>query len=260
MSAAKRGWGPGWPTDRSDDQRKVTVGDVTVFMHREIAELVGMLMVETERRGYNLKGGWCWGYAHRPIRGTRKTPSNHSWGLALDINAPNNPMSSPLRTDISMGIVDLWESYGFEWGGNWNRPDPMHFEFTGTPEQARRSLERARRELGHQPVAPTPPAPTEPVYDRPTVIWGEVGQIVKDLQFELAAVCPPLPAEAQPTWDNEIAQGHYGEMTKWRVGVFAGALGLAWLSYDASSVTPKLWWWLDAVFTDHTGQPRVWTR
>lgn len=108
--------------------------------------------------------------------------------------------------------------------------------------------------------APAPDPHPQPVYDRPKVIWGQVGQIVRDLQFELAAVCPPLAPPAQAQWDREIQAGHYGEMTKWRVGVFAGALGLGWLNYNANSVTPQLWYWLDAVYSAHTKMPRVWTR
>jgi len=88
MSAQTRGWGPGWPTSRLADQ--VPLKYITGRIHKDIHELVSLLCQETERRGYGINPKWSWGYASRPIAGTR-VPSNHSWGLAIDINAPVNP-------------------------------------------------------------------------------------------------------------------------------------------------------------------------
>lgn len=144
-TSSARGWGPGWP----DCQRNqiVTVsfsGGLRLPVHRGISELVGLLVQETEARGYDVKEGESWGFACRAIRGT-SSPSNHSWGLAVDINAPSNPMGSRLVTDMPSWMPLLWEAYGFRWGGRYrSRPDAMHYEFMGTPSDAVRQTQRAR--------------------------------------------------------------------------------------------------------------------
>jgi D-alanyl-D-alanine carboxypeptidase len=86
-NAAERGWGAGWPNAQTARMAKVGKAGVTVYVRREIAPLVAVLLDNTERLfKYDIKKGQTWGFANRPIRGTR-TPSNHSWGLAVDINS-----------------------------------------------------------------------------------------------------------------------------------------------------------------------------
>jgi hypothetical protein len=121
-------------------------------VHEDIHELVSILLQVSEIRGYiNLQPGWCWGAACRPIKrsdGTlTTTPSNHSSGLAVDINAPENGFGAATHT-IGRPMADLWNEYGFRWGGDYSSTkDWMHFEFMGTPEDAARLTEKARREL-----------------------------------------------------------------------------------------------------------------
>lgn len=148
MSASDRGWGPGWPTSRLADQ--VPLEFITGRIHKDIHDLVHILCKATISRGYKIRKDWSWGYASRPIGGTR-TPSNHSWGLAVDINAPTNPQKSPLTTDMPSWLPILWKNYGFRWGGDYRPPsipDTMHFEFMGTPEDARELTRLARLEFG----------------------------------------------------------------------------------------------------------------
>jgi hypothetical protein len=156
--ARSRGWGPGWPADRRRDMARVVWGDVGVWVHNAIAPIVADLIRRTEAMGYNVRGDWSWGYANRAIAGTR-TPSNHSWGLAVDLNAPANAVGPTLRTDLPPEIVALWRDHGFRWGGAYaGVKDPMHFEFLGTPADA--ADVRARigaRTLDSRP----PPAPTQ---------------------------------------------------------------------------------------------------
>lgn len=109
---------------------------------RRLLELLGE---EAERRGYNLKSPGCWGFACRNIAGTN-TPSNHSQGKAVDINAPDNARGT--NGNIPGDVYRLFESYGFIWGGRWAYTDPMHFEFSGTPSKARRLTRRAERAFG----------------------------------------------------------------------------------------------------------------
>lgn len=62
----------------------------------------------------------------RPQRGTQNTPSRHSWGLAVDVNAAWNRMGHP--PTLSRAFVKCFTDAGFLWGGSWKKPDGMHFE------------------------------------------------------------------------------------------------------------------------------------
>jgi hypothetical protein len=64
-------------------------------------------------------------YYPRFIAGST-TLSNHSFGLALDINVPGNQRGTVGQ--ISRAVVAIFKKYGFAWGGDWNYTDPMHFE------------------------------------------------------------------------------------------------------------------------------------
>src|SRR3954451_23770644 len=92
ISAKAKGWGSGWPVDRSHDMAKVRADrtGTAVNVHKHVARVVDMLLDETERRGYRLDHTQTGGYNNRPIKGTDK-PSNHSWGLAVDLNWGHNP-------------------------------------------------------------------------------------------------------------------------------------------------------------------------
>ena len=45
--------------------------------------------------------------------------SRHAWGIAIDINTKS---SYPPR------VVEIFNDWGFAWGGTWTSPDEMHFE------------------------------------------------------------------------------------------------------------------------------------
>lgn len=54
------------------------------------------------------------------------TLSNHSFGLAFDINVPGNERGTVGAID--RGVVAVFKRWGFAWGGDWKWTDPMHFE------------------------------------------------------------------------------------------------------------------------------------
>lgn len=59
--------------------------------------------------------------------------SVHSWGLAIDLNASENPFGSQLITTWPDEFVQCWLDAGFEWGGAWNSVhDAMHFQLPWT--------------------------------------------------------------------------------------------------------------------------------
>jgi hypothetical protein len=84
----------------------------------------------------NIGGTFNW----RNINGTNR-PSMHSFGITVDINtaysdywqwtckctAENSVIKYTNR--IPQLIVDIFEKYGFIWGGKWYHYDTMHFEY-----------------------------------------------------------------------------------------------------------------------------------
>jgi D-alanyl-D-alanine carboxypeptidase/Putative peptidoglycan binding domain len=149
-SAQSRGWGPGWPHCQTDKLSTVVViSRIRLSVRREIAPLGAWLCRETIGRGYQLRSGQCWGFACRSIRGS-SSPSNHSWGLAVDLNSLTNPMGSRLVTDMPRWLPELWTEHGYRWGGTYSgRKDAMHFEYLGTPDSAAATISR----LGAHPAA-----------------------------------------------------------------------------------------------------------
>ena len=55
-----------------------------------------------------------------------KPLSMHAFGLAIDLNTTTNQLGT--RGDMDPRVVEIFEKWGFAWGGRWSRPDPMHFE------------------------------------------------------------------------------------------------------------------------------------
>jgi hypothetical protein len=64
-------------------------------------------------------------YYPRFIAGTT-TLSNHSFGLAIDINSLENQRGTVGQ--MHPDVVEIMKKWGFAWGGDWNYTDPMHFE------------------------------------------------------------------------------------------------------------------------------------
>ncbi len=153
-NAQAKGWGP--PCEGARKTITLTNG-VRVTVRAEIAELTTILMNECLRRGYVIRPADTGAYNCRKIAGTTRW-SNHAWALAIDINWQLNPMRKPLTTNIPTWMVQLFNRFGFAWGGHYSgTPDSMHFEFMGTPAQAGVATDMARRELVNKPVPPPPP-------------------------------------------------------------------------------------------------------
>ncbi|MFP5298882.1 MAG: M15 family metallopeptidase [Actinomycetota bacterium] len=76
-----------------------------------------------------------WSYHNRDVR-AGNAKSNHAFGLAVDVNALSNVMGT--TGDMPTEVTSQWEDEGGDWGGDWTRPDPMHFETQLTPRQIRK--------------------------------------------------------------------------------------------------------------------------
>lgn len=137
-------------------------------------------LAEIQRKGYTIKNAGtyvfrCTATSLKSCSGiSRGSLSNHSYGLALDINTSANPLvtyygkngksacATPMKTDMPQWVVQVAQKWGLYWGGyGWSRgcsspaemktakyADPMHFEFNGTPELARTILLRNNGRLG----------------------------------------------------------------------------------------------------------------
>jgi hypothetical protein len=151
--ARSRGWGSGWPNCQRSRMTTIKLkSGLRLEVRREIGELVRLLLDECERRGYRLKHKSSGSFNCRPIVDSDPPrPSNHSWGLAVDLNWHDNPMQDRLKTNIPPWMVQLMWAYGFFWGGWYNgTKDPMHFEFVKTPAQAAALTTSLKRAIGAQ--------------------------------------------------------------------------------------------------------------
>jgi len=61
-------------------------------------------------------------------RGSRTAASLHSWGIAIDVNAAWNGLN--VKPVLTAGFVKCFTDAGFDWGGNWQRLDGMHFQLS----------------------------------------------------------------------------------------------------------------------------------
>lgn len=79
-----------------------------------------------EGAGYAINAGQSGGYNPRNIAGTN-TPSQHSFGRAIDVNWDANARGTQgnIPADLARSLAS---QNGLKWGGDWKNPDPMHFE------------------------------------------------------------------------------------------------------------------------------------
>lgn len=68
-----------------------------------------------------------WGgcYNFRAQRGGSSL-SLHSWGIAVDVNPKTNALGK--TPTLSREFVACFKEAGFDWGGEWQRKDGMHFQ------------------------------------------------------------------------------------------------------------------------------------
>lgn len=99
----------------------------TVRVNQAIAEEVQNVFRALKDRSLwdhvvTFDGAYCW----RAQRGSDKL-SMHAYGAALDFNAKTNQLGT--KGDMDPGVIEVFSSLGWTWGGRWRRPDPMHFQF-----------------------------------------------------------------------------------------------------------------------------------
>ncbi|MFH0874460.1 MAG: M15 family metallopeptidase [archaeon] len=142
-----------------NNAEKVTILNKEVNVHKCAAPAFRRVAVRLE----NLKSNYGLNYDMNKILGVDgtgtinwrriKKPSDpagatgplswHSFGIAIDINPVYNPRcgvadkkhyckgSNDFITDMPVCFVNAWKAEGFQWGGDFDSRDPMHFEWQG---------------------------------------------------------------------------------------------------------------------------------
>jgi hypothetical protein len=54
--------------------------------------------------------------------------STHSWGIAIDLDAPWNRFGQR-NFEMTEEVARCFEDQGLVWGGRWDHPDAMHFQY-----------------------------------------------------------------------------------------------------------------------------------
>ena len=90
-----------------------------------------------------------WGFSYRASTGDDNALSCHASGTAIDYNATRHPYNVSPRVNFSQAQIDeihkiLGEVGVVVWGGDWNTPDAMHFEISGTKAQVATAADRIR--------------------------------------------------------------------------------------------------------------------
>lgn len=159
-TAQDRGWGPGWPNCQPQHIVPLAVHGVAFpgGIRKELHGLVELLLEQAYTGGYHAKKGQCWGYACRPIKrpdgADSDVPSNHSWGLAIDLNSAENVFGGSTHT-MPARVVAMFKKYGFGWGGDYpGLKDWMHLEYLHDPAMAKVHTDRAKRDFAPQDHKP----------------------------------------------------------------------------------------------------------
>ncbi|MBZ5735489.1 M15 family metallopeptidase [Nocardioides sp. TRM66260-LWL] len=117
---------PAWVASHIGTETMPIIGRMTC--NTKIFPQLRAALLEIQQVGLASKifpGQYAGCYYPRFIAGTT-TLSNHSFGLAFDVNVPGNQRGTVGQID--RGVVAIFKKWGFAWGGDWNYTDPMHFE------------------------------------------------------------------------------------------------------------------------------------
>jgi hypothetical protein len=124
---------PAWEREHIDTQTVPLLGRVTcnVALFPQIRGVIRQLIDEGLAHTIDSYSG-C--YAGRYLnRDPAAGISHHSWGIALDVNVPQNVFGATPNQDERM--VQIFQDWGFIWGGRFTRPDGMHFEYRRPPDE-----------------------------------------------------------------------------------------------------------------------------
>ncbi len=116
---------PAWRTENIERKEMPIIGRATCnkIMWKPLLGALNQVIDEgLENTLYKeefQKSGGC--YAPRRINrfNAGGSISRHAWGIAIDIN---------VKSGYHPRVVEIFNEWGFAWGGTWTSPDEMHFE------------------------------------------------------------------------------------------------------------------------------------
>ncbi len=118
---------PAWVRQNIVTESVPILGAITC--HRATVPVVRAAMAELEQfgRADTVDPSSYAGCQHARRMAPGAGLSRHTWGIALDLNISSNPRGTYDSQDPA--LVDAMTSRGFDWGGEWEFPDPGHYEF-----------------------------------------------------------------------------------------------------------------------------------
>jgi len=148
-----------WPAPKPGQTKRIWVTSIN-GVNEHLQAVAQELVARPHLRPYvtNIGGTFNW----RPILGTHRM-SPHSFGIAIDINTSRSEywkwdhrddwqldsveINLQWRNSVPMEIVEIFERYGFIWGGKWFHYDTMHFEYRPEmlPAPKRRAVAKPAR-------------------------------------------------------------------------------------------------------------------
>jgi hypothetical protein len=114
---------PEWRSENLVTRDLPILGQVTC--HRAVIEAIEGALDELVAA--NLEG--CWNSRLVVAGGDL---SRHAWGVAIDINYDANMTGRESQQDPR--LVEVFQRWGFTWGGEWLVRDPAHFEYLQPPK------------------------------------------------------------------------------------------------------------------------------
>jgi peptidoglycan hydrolase-like protein with peptidoglycan-binding domain len=166
-----------------------------------------------------------WAYNCRKIAGSNSY-SLHSAGIAIDIDPKENPFSAGDRYSgkmrerhvaAALAIKNTSGERIWSWGGNWSKPDRMHFQLDQGPDHV--TVDWSTVPGGRPSGLPSDTSGRLPDQEENMLGDGAKGQAVVEFQRRLLAWDPA----ALPRWG---ADGDYGDETTAAVRRFQEEQGL----------------------------------
>lgn len=122
---------------------------MNLTVHVKLAAEFKAIFEDMVKAKFRIKSSATCAYVWKNIIGTG-TVSQHSYGLAIDINWNDNPCFYNTNVDVTKGyggyqpgknrfsvtqkVINIWKAHGFYWGGDWSgKKDTMHFSYTEKP-------------------------------------------------------------------------------------------------------------------------------
>lgn len=151
-----------------------------------------------------------WGYAYRNVRSGSRL-SNHSSGTAVDVDAAEHPLGKA-GTYTAAEVARIHRIVNTEckglvtWGGDWSRPDEMHYEIKNYADRAK--------------LAALAKALVSPAWFKRTLTVGMEGADVKRVQARLGVkadgVFGPVTCDAVRRMEARLALPVTGKVDKSR--------------------------------------------